>query len=68
LPFCAVSRTVRAVQIAGITSEPDWGWRLQIARNLTDPSEGFLPGVQYIILGRDPLYTAAFGAYCVTAA
>jgi len=27
----------------------------QLARNLTDPSEGFLHGVQYIILDRDPL-------------
>jgi hypothetical protein len=32
----------------------------QISRNLTDPSEGFLRGVQYIILDRGPLYTAAF--------
>jgi len=32
----------------------------QIARNLTDPGDGFLRGAQYIILDRDPLYTAAF--------
>jgi hypothetical protein len=32
----------------------------QLARNLTDPSDGFLRGMQYIILDRDPLYTAAF--------
>jgi hypothetical protein len=30
----------------------------QLARNLTDSSDGFLRGVQYIILDRDPLYTA----------
>ena len=27
----------------------------QIARNLTDASDGFLRGVQYVILDRDPL-------------
>ena len=31
-----------------------------LARNLTDSSDGFLRGLQYIILDRDPLYTAAF--------
>ena len=32
----------------------------QIARNLTDARDGFLRGVTYLILDRDPLYTAAF--------
>jgi transposase InsO family protein len=32
----------------------------QVARNLTDPDDGFLRGVQSVILDRDPLYTAAF--------
>ena len=32
----------------------------QIARNLTDARDGFLRGAQYLILDRDPLYTAAF--------
>ena len=31
-----------------------------VARNLTDARDGFLRGVQYLILDRDPLYTAAF--------
>jgi hypothetical protein len=35
---------------------------------LTDSSDGFLRGVQYIILDRDPLYTAAFRRRCVTVA
>jgi hypothetical protein len=50
----------RTVEIAGITSEPDGAWMTQLARNLTDSSDGFLCGLQYIILDRDPLYTAAF--------
>ena len=32
----------------------------QVARNLTDDGDGFLRGVQHVILDRDPLYTAAF--------
>ncbi len=45
----------------------------QVARNLTDVNDGFLRGVQYLILDRDPLYTAAFrgllaGPWCETIA
>jgi transposase InsO family protein len=58
--FFVMKLKTRTVEIAGITLEPDGGWMTQLARNLTDPSEGFLRGVQYIILDRDPLYTAAF--------
>jgi transposase InsO family protein len=50
----------RTVEIAGVTSEPDGAWMTQLARNLTDASDGFLRGVQYIILDRDPLYTNVF--------
>ena len=32
----------------------------QVARNLTDADDGFLRGMEYLILDRDPLYTAAF--------
>src|SRR5260370_14057625 len=32
----------------------------QVARNLTGARDGFLRGVQFLILDRDPLYTAAF--------
>ncbi len=32
----------------------------QIGRNLTDPVDGFLAGMRYIILDRDPLYTDEF--------
>jgi transposase InsO family protein len=33
---------------------------LQMARNLLDGEDGFLRGKRYLILDRDPLYTAAF--------
>ena len=50
----------RTVEIAGITCQPTEAWMKQIARNLTDSHDGFLRGMNYIILDRDPLYTAAF--------
>jgi putative transposase len=50
----------RTVEIAGITSQPNGAWMTQVARNLTAPTDGFLCGVDSLILDRDPLYTAAF--------
>ena len=50
----------RTVEIAGITSQPGGNWMTQVARNLTDADDGFLRGMEYLILDRDPLYTAAF--------
>ena len=53
--FFVIKLKTRTVEIAGITSEPDGTWMTQLARNLTDASDGFLRGVQYLILDRDPL-------------
>jgi hypothetical protein len=53
--FFVMTLKTRTVEIAGITSEPDGAWMTQLARNLTDPGDGFLRGVQYVILDRDPL-------------
>jgi transposase InsO family protein len=50
----------RTVEIAGITRRPDEAWMTQVARNLTDADEGFLRGVHYLILDRDPLYSGVF--------
>ena len=58
--FFVMKLKTRAVEIAGITSQPHEGWMTQVARNLTDDRDGFLRGVQYLILDRDPRYTAAF--------
>jgi len=69
--FVIVVKT-RAVEIAGIRVDPDGEWMKQMARNLTDPVEGFLRNATYLIHDRDPLFTAAFkeilkdrGAKCV---
>jgi hypothetical protein len=35
---------------------------LQVARNLLDADDGFLAGKRFLVLDRDPLYTAAFCA------
>ena len=58
--FFVMKLKTRAVEIAGITCQPDEAWMTQVAQNLTDAGDGFLRGVQYLILDRDPLYTAAF--------
>ena len=50
----------RAVEIAGTACQPTEAWMKQIARNLTDAEDGFLLGVRYLVLDRDPLYTGAF--------
>lgn len=52
----------RTVQVVGITRQPSGSWLTQVARNLTDADDGFLRGMEYLILDRDPLYTAAFRA------
>src|SRR6266851_7783409 len=57
--FFVMKLKTRAVEIAGITSQPDEAWMTQVARNLTDAGDGFLRGVEYLILDRDPLYTVA---------
>ena len=58
--FFVIDIETRRVQIAGVTNRPCEGWMMQIARNLTDGGDGFLRDVRYLILDRDPLYTAAF--------
>ena len=62
--FFVMKLKTRAVEIAGITRQPHEAWMTQVAGNLTDARDGFLRGVQCLILDRDPLYTAAFRRCC----
>lgn len=50
----------RAVEIGGITVNPDGEWVKQVARNLMDPVDGFLRDATHLILERDPVFTDAF--------
>ena len=52
--------STRRVHIAGITTNPDGPFMLQVARNLTDAFDGFLLEKRYLILDRDGKYTEEF--------
>jgi transposase InsO family protein len=57
--FFVMEIATRRVEIAGIVADPTSNWLLQIVRNLTDCTSGFLLGKRHLILDRDPLYTKA---------
>jgi len=59
LVFFVIELKTRRVEIAGIVHQPH-GELMQVGRNLLDAAEGFLQRKRYLILDRDPLYTAAF--------
>ena len=52
--------STRRVHFAGTTPQPNESWMRQIARNLTDPFDGFVHGKRYLILDRDRKYCEAF--------
>ena len=55
-----VHHATRAVHIAGITTNPNGAFMAQIARNLTDPIDGFILGKRYLILDGDTKFTDQF--------
>jgi putative transposase len=55
-----IALQTRRIEIAGIIRQPHGAWMLQVARNLLDAEDGFLVGKRFLVLDRDPLYTAAF--------
>ena len=50
----------RRVHVAGITRNPSERWMMQIAKNLTDPCDGFLSVKRLLIIDRDAKYSEAF--------
>ena len=58
--FFVIELKSRAVDIAGIAVDPGEAWMNQVARNLTDPVDGFLRSAKHMIHDRDPLFTEAF--------
>ena len=60
--FFVIELQTRAVEIAGMRVNPNGEWMEQIARNLTDPIDGFLRDAKYLIHDGDPVFTYAFKA------
>ena len=50
----------RRVSLAGLTRHPTSEWMLQMARNATDESSGFLLGQRYLLHDRDTKFCATF--------
>jgi hypothetical protein len=50
----------RRVHFAGVSTNPDEGWMLQIARNVADAEQGFLRGKRYLLMDRDAKFSEAF--------
>jgi transposase InsO family protein len=50
----------RRVHFAGCTANPADAWMTQVARNLTDPIDGFLTGKSRLLMDRDTKFSAAF--------
>ena len=60
LVLFVIELKTRYIHIAGMHPVPDGAWMEQMARNLTDPDEGFLRASHHLIHDRDPLYTRVF--------
>jgi putative transposase len=50
----------RRVHFAGCTPNPTEPWMKQIAKNLTNPYDGFLIGTRYLLMDRDGKFCSAF--------
>jgi transposase InsO family protein len=50
----------RRVKIAGITNSPSGPWMKQVARQLTDPFDGFLLNKKFLIMDRDGKFAPEF--------
>jgi hypothetical protein len=52
----------RRVYFAGITTNPDELWMLQMARNLSDAEDGFLRRKKFLMMDRDAKFSEEFHA------
>lgn len=52
--------STRSVHIAGMTTAPNGAFMQQVARNLTDVSDGFLASNEFLIMDRDTKFTNDF--------
>ena len=58
----AIDLATRAVEIAGVTTNPDAQFMAQVARNLVDHVDGFLRNKRFLITDRDSKFTEQFRA------
>jgi len=64
----AMHLSTRRVRLVGCTPYPGGPWMMQMARNLTDPFDGFLrQPIRYVLMDRDSKFTADFQAALKTA-
>ncbi|MBK8977631.1 MAG: transposase [Planctomycetes bacterium] len=55
-----IDHATRAVEIPGITTNPDSAFMAQVARNLTDHVDGFLRAKRFLVLDRDTKFSGRF--------
>jgi len=55
-----IELATRRVHLGGITTDPCERWIMQIAKNVTDAFGGVLREGRYLIIDRDPVFSAAF--------
>ena len=55
-----IELATRSVHVAGIATNPNEPWMIQVARNLTDTFDGFLRDKRILLLDRDAKYSEAF--------
>ena len=56
----AIDLATRAVEIAGVTTNPEGRFMAQVARNLVDHVDGFLRSKTFLVLDRDSKFDARF--------
>jgi putative transposase len=56
----ALRHASRMVEIVGVITNPDDAFMAQVARNLTDPVDGFFRSCKFVILDRDTKFTDQF--------
>ncbi len=52
--------STRRIYLGGIAANPNTAWMMQMAKNVTDVSDGFLLGKRFLIMDRDTKYCEAF--------
>lgn len=55
-----IELSTRLVRVAGVTTNPDTAWMLQIGRGLVDCEDGSFAEKRKLIIDRDPKYCADF--------